>query len=68
MIQILEAERREELQQRAHNREAHLAADNQPVIENEESFDCPICYTECEPGDGVVLRECLHMFSKLDDI
>ncbi|XP_073988059.1 uncharacterized protein isoform X2 [Rhodnius prolixus] len=29
-----------------------------------EEFECPVCLMECEPMDGVVLRECLHVFCR----
>jgi len=34
------------------------------IIPNAEQFECIICYLDIEPGDGVVLRECLHTFCK----
>lgn len=33
-------------------------------IENIEPFQCPICLTEIDIGEGVVLKNCLHMFCK----
>ncbi|XP_077591972.1 ranBP-type and C3HC4-type zinc finger-containing protein 1 isoform X1 [Stigmatopora nigra] len=41
-----------------------LLMDGQDLVPNPESFDCRICYTEIKPGDGAVLRECLHCFCK----
>ncbi|XP_040581717.1 ranBP-type and C3HC4-type zinc finger-containing protein 1 [Lepeophtheirus salmonis] len=38
--------------------------DNLDLIPNAEMFECLICYLEIEPGDGVMLRECLHTFCK----
>jgi len=32
------------------------------VIESPDHFECPICFTEFQPGEGVMLRECLHTF------
>ena len=38
--------------------------DDLDLIPNAEPFECIICYLDIEPGDGVVLRECLHTFCK----
>lgn len=37
---------------------------NKDVVENTEAFDCPICFGECQAGNGVVLRDCLHSFCR----
>merc|ERR1719193_1649196 len=39
--------------------------DNLDVIPNAETFECVVCFLDIEPGDGVVLRECLHTFCRL---
>lgn len=41
-----------------------LETDNQDLIPNTNEADCPICLTPVEPGNGVVLRECLHTFCR----
>ena len=41
-----------------------VMACDEDIIPNAETFECTICYLETEPGDGVVLRECLHTFCK----
>lgn len=42
-----------------------LSLDNlNDIASNKESFDCAICFTSCEIGEGVVLRDCLHTFCK----
>lgn len=38
---------------------------DQRLVENQEEFECPICFDEIQVGDGVVLRECLHNFCRL---
>lgn len=38
--------------------------DNKDVVENTEPFECPICFGDCLPGNGVVLRDCLHSFCR----
>lgn len=37
---------------------------NKDVVENTEGFECPICFGDCLPGNGVVLRDCLHSFCR----
>lgn len=34
------------------------------VVCNKEEFECGICFTNIEPFDGIVLRNCLHNFCK----
>ncbi|XP_077410688.1 ranBP-type and C3HC4-type zinc finger-containing protein 1 isoform X2 [Vanacampus margaritifer] len=38
--------------------------DSQDLVPNPEPLDCRICYVELEPGEGTLLRECLHCFCK----
>ncbi|XP_029385388.1 ranBP-type and C3HC4-type zinc finger-containing protein 1 isoform X2 [Echeneis naucrates] len=38
--------------------------DGQDVVPNPESVDCKICYVDLQPGEGVLLRECLHCFCR----
>ena len=38
--------------------------DDQALVTNTKTFECPVCYGEIEPGDGVILRSCLHQFCK----
>ena len=33
---------------------------NKQLIPNDEEFECPICMSPIEVGEGVKLRECLH--------
>ena len=42
-----------------------LQTAQQSLIPNQEEFDCGICFVPVEPGEGVVLRECLHRFCRL---
>ena len=46
------------------NLDAYKQLENLDIIPNAETFECTICFLETEPGDGVVLRECLHTFCK----
>ena len=54
----------EEEKKAAKNLEAYKQLENLDIIPNAENFECTICYLDTEPGDGVVLRECLHTFCK----
>lgn len=38
--------------------------DDQNVVLNSDNFECQICFTECNPGEGLLLHECLHEFCK----
>lgn len=40
------------------------AIGQQDLAPNTESFDCPICFCGVEPGEGVLLKECLHAFCR----
>uniref|UniRef100_A0A8D9ETE8 RanBP-type and C3HC4-type zinc finger-containing protein 1 n=1 Tax=Cacopsylla melanoneura TaxID=428564 RepID=A0A8D9ETE8_9HEMI len=34
------------------------------LVLNADNFECPICFLDCPPNNGAVLRECLHSFCK----
>ena len=53
-----------EVVKKENNLEAYKQLENLDIIPNAETFECAICYLDIEPGDGVVLRECLHYFCK----
>ncbi|XP_061778001.1 ranBP-type and C3HC4-type zinc finger-containing protein 1 isoform X1 [Nerophis ophidion] len=55
--QVREEERRDNFAQL-------LRMDNQDLVPNPEPLDCRICYVELKPGEGAVLRDCLHCFCK----
>uniref|UniRef100_UPI0037E75876 ranBP-type and C3HC4-type zinc finger-containing protein 1 isoform X2 n=1 Tax=Semicossyphus pulcher TaxID=241346 RepID=UPI0037E75876 len=38
--------------------------DSQDLLPNPEPVDCRICYMDLQPGEGVLLRECLHCFCR----
>ena len=40
------------------------AIGQQDLAPNADQFDCPICFCATEPGEGVVLKECLHTFCR----
>lgn len=51
-------------EERAQNYLNLLATDEQNLIINVTEADCPICFSALQPGEGVVLRECLHTFCR----
>ncbi|XP_041945418.1 ranBP-type and C3HC4-type zinc finger-containing protein 1 isoform X1 [Alosa sapidissima] len=51
-------------EQRARNFGIYVETDARNLIDNNEELECPICFTTIEPGEGAVLRECLHGFCK----
>ena len=59
-----EEEEKEEEKKAGGNLEAYRQLENLDIIPNADNFECTICYLDTEPGDGVVLRECLHTFCK----
>ncbi|XP_040921810.1 ranBP-type and C3HC4-type zinc finger-containing protein 1 [Toxotes jaculatrix] len=38
--------------------------DGHDLVPNPEPVDCRICYVDLQPGEGVLLRECLHCFCR----
>ena len=51
----------QEATERALNYHTMLAIEGQDLIPNTDEFDCPVCFTRVDQGEGVVLRECLHV-------
>lgn len=43
---------------------AELIYDEQNFLANVDKFECKICFTDASPGDGIVLKNCLHKFCK----
>ncbi|XP_069003786.1 ranBP-type and C3HC4-type zinc finger-containing protein 1 [Embiotoca jacksoni] len=41
-----------------------LSIEEQNLIPNATEMDCPICFSALQPGEGIVLRECLHAFCR----
>uniref|UniRef100_A0A1B0D1D0 RanBP-type and C3HC4-type zinc finger-containing protein 1 n=1 Tax=Phlebotomus papatasi TaxID=29031 RepID=A0A1B0D1D0_PHLPP len=41
-----------------------LNLDNADIVANIEAFECPICFMKFQPGEGVILRDCLHTFCR----
>ncbi|CAB3250262.1 unnamed protein product [Arctia plantaginis] len=38
--------------------------EQQALVPNAENFECGVCMEEYTPGNGVVLRECVHIFCR----
>lgn len=38
--------------------------DGQDLVPSMEAFECSVCFLGVEPGQGVLLRDCLHMFCR----
>lgn len=55
--QALEAERLKNFQQL-------LQLEEEVLVPNREVLECRICYQRVAPGEGVLLRECLHNFCR----
>ncbi|TMS18966.1 RanBP-type and C3HC4-type zinc finger-containing protein 1 [Larimichthys crocea] len=60
MLQYEQAQREE----RERNYLNLLATENQNLISSTTEADCPICFSPLQPGEGIVLRECLHTFCR----
>ncbi|XP_068160357.1 ranBP-type and C3HC4-type zinc finger-containing protein 1 isoform X2 [Antennarius striatus] len=41
-----------------------MMIDSQDLLPNPDPVDCRICYVDLKPGEGVLLRECLHCFCR----
>ena len=54
----------QELHERESNYQQLLQADSSDLVTNTATFTCPICFDDTLPGEGVILRECLHQFCK----
>lgn len=38
--------------------------EEQDLVPSMEAFECSVCFLDVEPGKGVLLRDCLHMFCR----
>ena len=61
---VEEAQDEEPKEEKKTNLDMYKQLENLDIIPNAETFECTICYLDVEPGDGVVLRECLHTFCR----
>ncbi|KAM8757288.1 ranBP-type and C3HC4-type zinc finger-containing protein 1 [Acanthopagrus schlegelii] len=60
MVQYVQAQQEERQRNYLHL----LATEEQNLIPNADETDCPICFSHLQPGEGIVLRECLHTFCR----
>ncbi|XP_049912679.1 ranBP-type and C3HC4-type zinc finger-containing protein 1 [Epinephelus moara] len=51
-------------EERSENFARLVMMDGQDLLPNPEPVDCRICYVDLKPGEGVLLRECLHCFCR----
>ncbi|XP_061463194.1 sharpin isoform X2 [Rhineura floridana] len=51
-------------QERLQNFQQLRQLDEEALVPNQEAMECRICYLDVEPGEGVLLRECLHSFCR----
>lgn len=57
LLQALEQERLQNFQQLCQ-------LEDEALVPNQQEMECRICYLKVEPGNGVLLRECLHSFCR----
>ena len=57
-------EKQHQQEEALRNYQALIQAEDAEMVTNKEEFDCLICYVPTPPGEGVILRECLHQFCK----
>lgn len=44
-----------------------IQVDEAEAVATGEEFNCPVCVSDIDPGEGVVLRDCLHQICRLDN-
>ncbi|XP_067271711.1 ranBP-type and C3HC4-type zinc finger-containing protein 1 [Pseudorasbora parva] len=52
------------IEERKKNFQELLETDSQSLVGNTDQLDCAICFSTIMPGEGAVLRECLHSFCR----
>ncbi|XP_062987327.1 sharpin [Elgaria multicarinata webbii] len=60
---ILQYQKAQE-QDRLQNFQQLCQLDEEALVPNQEEIECRICYLDVAPGEGVLLRECLHSFCR----
>uniref|UniRef100_A0A8C6VGU2 RanBP-type and C3HC4-type zinc finger-containing protein 1 n=1 Tax=Naja naja TaxID=35670 RepID=A0A8C6VGU2_NAJNA len=51
-------------QKRLQNFQQLCQLEEEALVPNQQEMECRICYLKVEPGNGVLLRECLHSFCR----
>lgn len=64
ILQITTEERQQEAEKQHQHYLQLVDLDNTDLVPNVEPFECSVCIVQYEAGEGVVLRECLHMFCR----
>lgn len=64
VLQYQLMEKAREAKEARENYLQYLDTDAGEAVANTEEFECSICYAPTLPGDGLVLRGCLHQFCK----
>jgi RanBP-type and C3HC4-type zinc finger-containing protein 1 len=64
MLQITAEQRLQELEKQHQHYLQLVDLDNTDLVPNMEPFECSVCIVQYEAGEGVVLRECLHVFCR----
>jgi hypothetical protein len=47
-------------------KQANLHMDQSEVFLSNKTFECPICKSDCNPGEGIIVKDCLHTFCRYD--
>ena len=63
-FQFMQKEKEKQEKEAQENYRKYLTADDTKAVYNTERFDCSICYDDVQPGEGLVLRGCIHEFCK----
>ncbi|XP_035244055.1 ranBP-type and C3HC4-type zinc finger-containing protein 1 [Anguilla anguilla] len=50
--------------QRQKNFQNLLQTDEHSLVPNDTELECPVCFIPILPGEGAILRECLHTFCR----
>lgn len=58
--QLEEEEKVKQQEEAEQNRQRMMQVASMNLVTNTEQFECPVCFTDVEPNEGVKLRECLH--------
>ncbi|XP_014785078.1 ranBP-type and C3HC4-type zinc finger-containing protein 1 isoform X2 [Octopus bimaculoides] len=58
-----EIENQHKIEREKHKQQL-IDASKKSLVSNPEQFNCPVCFDDIPPGDGIILQGCLHMFCK----
>ena len=63
-FQLQKTEEAEHLRDQKKHFQQLRQADEQDLIKNTQPFECSICFSDINADEGVMLRECLHVFCR----